>query len=150
MTRSRRSAKKAGSRFERVIADWLADVVDDRIDRRPRNGSKDRGDIGGVRCHGGRVVIECKDTSTIALAGWAKEVETERGNDDALAGVVVHKRYGNATTADQWVTMTLADFVALLTGARPADVVAVPPSPFGSVIGPDELSNVSTALTEAV
>jgi hypothetical protein len=129
MSRTRASAKAAGSRFERLIADYLAAVIDDRIDRRVKTGAKDYGDIGGLRrtpsVAGGRIVVECKDTSAVRLAGWAAEAETERGNDDALAGVVVHKRHGNAHPADQWVTMTLRDFVAVVTGERPAEVYRV-------------------------
>jgi hypothetical protein len=118
MTRTRASAKKAGSSFERQVADYLAVTVDDRIDRRVKNGTKDRGDIGGVRIHGLRVVLECKNTAKTSLGTWANEVETERGNDDALAGAVIHKRHGKGQPADQWVTLTLADFAALLTGNR--------------------------------
>ena len=117
-SRSRASAKKAGSSFERSTADYLAAVVDDRIDRRVKNGAKDRGDIGGVRIHGQRIVLECKNAAKTSLGPWATEAETERGNDDALAGVIVHKRHGKGQPADQWVTMTLADFAALLTGNR--------------------------------
>ena|ERR1700730_4734438 len=119
MPRSRRSAKTAGSRFERVIADYLAAKVDDRIDRRPKTGARDRGDIGGVRAHDKRVVVEVKDTARVTLAAWAAEAEVERHNDDALVGVIVSKRHGNANPADQWVHMVMADFVALLTGERP-------------------------------
>lgn len=118
MTRTRASAKKAGSSFERSIADYLAAAIDDRIDRRVKNGTKDRGDIGGVRIFGQRVVLECKNTAKTSLGTWATEAETERGNDDALAGVIVHKRHGKGQPADQWVTLTLADFTALLTGNR--------------------------------
>lgn len=117
--RSRRSAKAAGSSFERLVADYLAAVVDDRIDRRVKTGAKDKGDIAGVRVHGRRVVIEAKNTSRINLGSWAAEAEVERVNDDALVGLVVHKRHGNGSAGDQWVTMTLADFVALTTGVRP-------------------------------
>ena len=118
MTRTRASAKKAGTTFERTTADYLAAVVDDRIDRRVKNGAKDRGDIGGVRIHGQRVVLECKNTAKTSLGTWANEAEIERGNDDALAGVIVHKRHGTADPGKQWVTLTLADFAALLTGDR--------------------------------
>ncbi|MFC7344578.1 hypothetical protein [Saccharopolyspora griseoalba] len=69
--RSRRSAKSAGARFERAIADYLAEHYDDRVDRRPKTGAKDRGDIGGIRLsqalRGGRIVIECKDTTRTEL-----------------------------------------------------------------------------------
>lgn len=108
-----------GSSFERLIADALALHVDDRIDRRVKNGQKDRGDIGGLRVHGKRAVIECKNTTRMNLAGWIGEAEVERGNDDALAGLVVHKRKGKGKALDQYVTLTLRDLIALLTGERP-------------------------------
>lgn len=119
MTRSRQSAKAAGTRFERAIADCLAALIDDRIDRRVKTGNKDRGDIGGLRHLGERVVIECKDHSRLDLAGWVDEADIERGNDDALAGVVVHKRRGHGDPLDQYVTTTVRDLVAILTGERP-------------------------------
>lgn len=118
MSRNRASAKAAGARFERLIADYLAEHVDDRIDRRVKTGAKDRGDIAGLRHMGGRVVIECKDTSRINLGVWASETEIERGNDDALVGVIAHKRHGKGDPGEQWITLTLADLVALLTGNR--------------------------------
>lgn len=122
MARNRASAKKAGSLFESQVAGFLADALDDdRIERRAKNGNKDRGDVGGVRTTTGeRVVIECKNTSRIELGVWANEVEKERGNDDALVGVVVHKRVGKGAKqmAEQWVTMTLADLAVLLGGDR--------------------------------
>lgn len=102
-----------------MTADYLAEHVDDRIDRRVKSGARDKGDIGGLRHMGQRIVVECKDTSRIALGTWANEVEIERGNDDADVGMIVHKRHGHGRPGDQWVTMTLRDLVALLTGERP-------------------------------
>lgn len=119
MTRSRASAKKAGTALETLIADCLAKHVDDRIERRTKNGNKDRGDISGLRAMGNRVVVECKDVSRTNLGGWVKEADIERGNDDAAAGIVVHKRRGHGDALDQYVTMTVRDLVALLTGERP-------------------------------
>jgi hypothetical protein len=119
MSRTRASARQAGARFERVIADALAHHIDDRIDRRVKTGNKDRGDIGGVRIHGQRVVIECKDVATTALPAWTREAQLEAGNDDALVGVVIHKRRGTSDPLDQFVTMTVADFAALISGQHP-------------------------------
>ena len=119
MTRTRASAKAAGTRFETQVAAYLAEHVDDRIERRRQGGAKDRGDISGLRVRGQRVVVECKNTTRAALGPWTNETEVERGNDDALAGVVAHKRHGNGNPGDQFITMTLANFVALLTGERP-------------------------------
>lgn len=118
MARNHRSARQAGTRFERLIADYLNLHVDDRIDRRVKTGSKDRGDIAGLRHMGGRVVIECKDTARTALAVWMAEADVQRGNDDAQAALVIHKRHGKGRPEDQWVTTTVGDLVALLTGSR--------------------------------
>lgn len=118
MSRTRASAKAAGRSFETLVADYLNRTVDDRIERRRQGGSKDRGDIAGLRHMGARVVIECKNTSRLNLGGWADEAEIERGNDDAICGCIAHKRHGNGNPADQWITMTLGDFVALLNGSR--------------------------------
>lgn len=117
--RSRASAKDAGTRFERSVADFLATRLDDdRIDRRAKTGSKDRGDIGGVRTpSGARVVIECKDTARLDLPGWLRQAETERDNDGAAVGVVVHKKRGTANPAEQYVTMSLETLAVLLQAA---------------------------------
>lgn len=118
MTRKRtnRSARQAGARFERQVADHLRDTVSEFIDRRVKTGAKDRGDLAGVRMHGERVVVECKNTTRQALAQWIAEAHTQAGNDDAAVGVVVHKRHGVADPGRQWVTMTVDDLVFFLTG----------------------------------
>lgn len=119
MTRTRTSAKKAGSSFEASIAVYLAAHVDDRIERRARNGAKDRGDLSGLRHMGGRLVVEVKNYGGRLLpAEWLAETEIERGNDDALAGLVVAKRRGTTDPASQYVLLTLGDLVAMLTGER--------------------------------
>lgn len=114
MTRNRASAKAAGARFERVIADYLAEHVDDRIDRRVKTGAKDRGDIAGWRFAGKRIVAELKNTTRLSLGTWWSEAEIERDNDDAHIALVVHKRHGRGAAADQWVTLTLGELVQLL------------------------------------
>lgn len=118
MTRNRQSAKKAGSLFEKEVAEYLAlRLGDDRIERRARNGNKDRGDISGLRTPlGGRVVAECKNVAQLSLSAWVAEAEVERGNDDAVVGVVIHKRRGRGAAGDQYVTLTL-DGLAVLLGA---------------------------------
>lgn len=119
MARTRASARAAGARFERQIADWLAEHLDDRIDRRVKTGAKDRGDLSGLRHRGERVVAELKNTTRTNLAGWIREAHLEAGNDDAAIGVVIHKRHGNADPAAQWVSMTLADLAWLLGADHP-------------------------------
>ena len=66
--------------------------------------------------HGQRVVLEVKDCATSRLPEWTREARIEAGNDDALVGLVVHKRRGVSDPMAQWVTGTVADLVAILTG----------------------------------
>lgn len=119
MSRSRATAKSAGATFERSIADDLAHKIDDRIDRRVKTGAADKGDIAGLRVHGQRVVLECKDYGgRLHAAEWLREAETERANDDALAGIVVAKRRGTRDPGAQYVLMDLNTLVALINGDR--------------------------------
>lgn len=107
--------------METRAAAYLNQHVDDRIERRRLTGSRDRGDIAGIRCHGHRVVAEVKDYGGKIEAGkWLTEAETERINDGAEIAVVIAKRRGTSDPGAQFVLMTLADFAALLTdGLRP-------------------------------
>lgn len=119
MTRNRQSAKAAGARTERHVADYLAAALeDDRIDRRVKTGAKDRGDIAGVRVHSQRVVLEVKDCARQSLPEWVAEAHLEAGHDDALVGVVIAKRRGTTDPGRYWVHMTVDDLLALLTGQR--------------------------------
>lgn len=119
-SRNRASAKAAGARFERSIADYLRDTVSEFIDRRVKTGAADKGDLVNVRAHGQRVVVEAKDYGGRFHVGtWLTEADIERGNDDALAGVVVAKRRGTTDPGDQVVFMTVRDLVAIMTGRRP-------------------------------
>ena len=120
MTRSRKSAKAAGTRFESLVVAYLAQHVDDRIERRRLSGAKDRGDISGWRFAGRRIAAECKDYGGQAKPGpWIGEAEVQRQNDDAHVGLVIFKRRGHGDPGDQYVLMTLRDLVALTTGERP-------------------------------
>jgi len=122
MSRSRSTAKQAGTTFETWTGEYLAEALgDDRIERRARSGGKDRGDLTGIRTLlGDRVVVEVKNVARLDLAGWITEAAVEAGNDDAAVGVVVHKRRskGRAQMGDQYVTMRLADFAVLLGGNK--------------------------------
>ena len=118
MTRSRTTAKQAGTQMERLVAEFLSfRLADDRIERRAKNGSNDRGDVTGVKTiTGARVVIEVKNTHRDNLPAWIREAAIEAGNDDAPIGVVAHKKHGSANPADQYVSMTLETFARLLEG----------------------------------
>lgn len=125
MARSRRSARDAGTRFESLVAAYLAAALGDgRIERRARCGSRDRGDVGGLTLRGRRVVVECKDLGgRLEAPAWLREAEAERGNDDAAFGVVVAKRRGVAADrrrlgamGGQLVLMDLRTLAAIVAG----------------------------------
>lgn len=120
MSRTRASAKAAGTAMETLAARYLATALnDDRIERRRQAGAHDRGDITGVRTTlGERVVLEVKDYGGRLLVGpWLNEARTEAGNDDAPVAAVIAKRRGTTKPEDQIVLMTLAD-LAVLLGAQ--------------------------------
>lgn len=115
MTRSRKTARAAGTRFAESIANAMAwHLKSDYIERRVLAGANDRGDITGVRtARGQRVVVECKDHARLELSGWVRETQAEAVNDHAVAGFVVHKRRGTADPLEQYVTMTLGDLLRI-------------------------------------
>ena len=119
MSRSRSSARQAGSAAERAVADYLAaELDDDRIDRRPRTGAKDKGDIGGVRVNGHRLVVEVKNHVRTDIPGWISEAQVEAVNDGALAGVVVAKRRGTTNVGRWYVHMTVDELVSILKAVQ--------------------------------
>ena len=54
----------------------------------------------------------------LRLPEWTAEAQLEAGNDDALVGLVVHKRHGVSDPMRQWVSCTVADLVAILSGEK--------------------------------
>jgi hypothetical protein len=120
--RSRTSAKSAGSSFERLVADYLKEHVSRFIDRMPKYGANDRGDIANVETFNQLpVALELKEFGGRLMPGpWVAEAEVERLNlPGAIAGVVIAKRRGTTDPGDQFVVMTVRDLVALITGKRP-------------------------------
>ena len=121
MARNRNSAKQAGARFERVVADSLKKHVSEFIDRKVRTGARDTGDLSNLRTpQGQKVVAELKDYGgRYEVGSWLKEAETERINDGAQVGIVIAKRRGFSDPLDQTVLMTVRDYIALTTETRP-------------------------------
>ena len=75
---------------------------------------------------GGRVIAELKDYGgRVIVKPWLDEAEAERGNDDAVVGVVIVKRRGIANPADQLVMMTSEAFARLLEGGPDTEPVVV-------------------------
>ena len=125
MPRNRNSAKRAGARFEQAVAHYLSWALnDERIERRHLSGAKDRGDITGILFDGHRVVIECKDTSKLALSEHLAEAEEEAANDDATFWALVQKRRGIGIdrlsgVGQQLVIMPLEQYALLLNHGLP-------------------------------
>ena len=136
--RNRNSAKRAGAAFEIRQTEYLREALEnDSIDRQPKNGSKDLGDIARVGhrvsgVNGVPITLEAKNTSSINLTSAMREAETEAKNYREKWGghhpfpVVMHKRHGVAAPGKQWVTMTTEEFVRLLRVAEGVDT-----EPFG-------------------
>lgn len=116
MTRNRASAKAAGGRFERSIADGFANALGDpNIQVAPSWGAKDKGDIVNLRIDGHDLVIQTKDVTRESLPKGVAGAKVQAVNAGALAGLYVHKRVGTTDPMKQWVSCTVAEIVALIT-----------------------------------
>lgn len=113
MTRSRTSARQAGTRWESAIVAYLREQGWPHAERRARTGAHDQGDITGIP----GVVIEAKDAARVDLARFADETETERANAAADIGAAWIKRRRRSSPADAYVVMTGATFTRLLREA---------------------------------
>jgi hypothetical protein len=104
------AAKQKGTAAETAVVQYLRAAGFIQAERRTLNGTKDRGDIAGIP----GVVIEVKNCARQELPAWVAEAEIERDNDHASLGVVWHKRRGKGNPGDWFVTMSGAQFAALL------------------------------------
>ena len=109
-------SKQKGTAMETLVTNYLRQEWDAHIHRRALTGSADQGDIGGFELgpNGKELAIEVKNCAKLALAEWVGEAQAEAINAGAVAGIVVHKRKGKGQPEDQYVTMTLGDFVTIL------------------------------------
>lgn len=116
-------SQRKGAKFEQDCADYISARTGDEIIRKRLHGTRDEGDLHGLRCRGQRVTVECKDCQKMQLAEWLDEAEVERGNDGGAYGVVVHHRKGKgaAQFGENYATMTLDTFLAICVGG--ADVL---------------------------
>lgn len=112
-------SKAKGTQFETSLLELLTSHYKG-AGRNPLAGNKDVGDFNLPGEY--RFILEAKNRSVMALPAWLKQAATSAKNFHPLAvGVVVHKRKGNAQAQDQYVTMTLGDFLYLVnvaTGRR--------------------------------
>ena len=113
MTRSRASAKQAGTRFESAIVAYLVSRGWRHAERRAKTGALDKGDITGIP----GVVIEAKDVAKITLAEFLREAQVEAENAGAMVGAAWIKRRGKPSPADAYVVMDGETFTHLLREA---------------------------------
>lgn len=104
------ASKRKGTAAETAVVNYLRTAGFIQAERRTLGGAKDRGDIAGIP----GTVIEVKNCARQELGAWIAEAELERDNDRASLGVVWHKRRGKGNPADWFVTMSGAQFTALL------------------------------------
>ena len=82
------------------------------VERRAKEGFRDRGDIGGVYP---RLVIESKHAPrSYDISGWLREVDREMVNDNADVGVCWFKIKGTTDPLDWPVMMRGRVFLPLL------------------------------------
>lgn len=110
-------SKQKGTAFESLIRDHLKEVWNPDIERLTLSGSNDRGDIGGFRVGGHLLAWELKNRTQISLSQWVKEAQVEAKNYGAVAGVTCFKRKGKAAAGEQFVVLTLDDFLTVLRAA---------------------------------
>lgn len=102
-------SKRKGTAFEVAVCDYLRTHGFPYVERRAIRGSKDCGDIAGIP----GVVLECKAEKIITLAAYMDELEAEKVNDGAKAGLVVVKRR-NAGIERAYCVAELKDAVDFL------------------------------------
>lgn len=113
MTRSRATARQAGTKWETAIVGYLVDRGWIHAERRRLAGAADKGDIAGIP----GVVIEAKNTNRLDLAGAVDEAQAEAGNAGAAHGVAWIKRKGKSGAERGYVVMSGETFTNLLKEA---------------------------------
>jgi hypothetical protein len=109
MSRSR--AK--GTAAESQVVAYLQSMGFPKAERRALHGVNDRGDVTGIPS----TVIQVKNWDQMELGQWVNQAIRQRDTDGAAWGVVWHKRKKYQFPGQWYVTMTGADFVALLRSA---------------------------------
>lgn len=104
--------KRIGTAAETLVVDFLRLHGFRYAERRALAGVNDCGDVTGLP----GVVIEVKAHRELKLAEWMDETEAERANAGAELAACWHKRRGKGSPGDWYVTVTGAQFVALLKG----------------------------------
>ena len=102
-----RAERQRGNRAERDVVNELR-----RAGWQARTSRADNGTQGGQDIiTDAPVAIEVKDHAKMDLSGWVRQAEEQQ--DDKI-GVVWHKKRGNSSPMNWYVTMSGAAFIRLL------------------------------------
>ena len=113
MTRSRKTAKQAGTAWETAIVRTLVERGWVHAERRRLAGAADKGDIAGIP----GIAIEAKNTNRLALSEAVDQANLEAANAGAAHGIAWLKRKGKTSPLDGYVVMDGATFLNLLKEA---------------------------------
>jgi len=101
-------AKAKGSRFEREICDYLAEVMP--AERIPAGATLDRGDLWTPHA-----AWQCKNRQQLSLGAWLDETVAQQHNAKRLLHWLIVKRKGTTNPADQFAICTLTQARMLST-----------------------------------
>ena len=114
-------SKEKGTAYETAIVRYLRQRLgDDEIDRMPLKGSRDEGDIRGLKLRGMTTCAEVKNHKNLRIPDWMGQLIDEKGNMDAELGMVIAHRdgCGDKHIGESYVITTLDDVIALALGSR--------------------------------
>ena len=101
------NSRRKGGRYERQVELWLTAQFGDRITRVNRSGFNGEDfDLDGL------VSIEVKNCAKLELGAWLAQADRDAGPD--RIPIVLHKRRGSSSVADDYVTLMARDLAALL------------------------------------
>lgn len=99
--------KAKGSAFERLIRDFLNEVVP--CERIPPGATLDRGDLWTPHA-----AIQCKNHRSLSLGAWLDDTRLQQGNAQKRFSWLVVKRKGTTDPGEQFAICSVAQLRELL------------------------------------
>lgn len=104
------AAKAKGSKFERDICDYLAEVME--AERIPAGATLDKGDIWTPPPS---AVWQCKNRQQLSLGAWLDETVEQQHNAKRFLHWLIVKRKGTTYPGDQFAICTLSQARTITT-----------------------------------
>ena len=114
-------SKDKGTAFETAVVRYLRERLgDEEIDRMPLRGSRDEGDVRGLKLRGMQTCVEVKNHKQLRITDWMGQLISEQGNMEADLGLIVAHRSGcgDKHIGESYVITTLDDILTLALGSR--------------------------------